>query len=662
MLALVSFPRSGNTFFRNLLYELYGIESSTFHREPGRSLDENWATYPVVKTHLLPHELPQELQAAKVVYIIRDGRDALVSLAHHRKDIIEPGTNYYNNLLESIIAEEGSYFGGWSRNVAEWTARATIVIRYEDLINDPIKETEKLRAIMDLPPPREERLPSFKDLKFGKPQYGAGSGAQYDPGIQSKNFRKGKSGSWQEEMPLDLHRLFWLLHGAQMEKHHYLDGQVEIGSFLQPKKVLLEVSKLYTKGNDGIKQYLDDLIAGLQIFVRHFPNWRIDLYHQGQIAPILDTSIIQEFIEAHEQEDYESRLLRIKAQIKDTLPEKLYDLLSHYYRQGPFRRLLAWYRSRVKQQQFKERNEAMRQRLASYHLIHLPLPQHYHLLAEVKVPKLVTVHDITHLLFPQFHTAHNIQLSEDGFRQSRADSAFYISISEASRRDAQAAYGIPDDHFRTIYEGVSGRFSKKHQEVPFAATRAKYGLPENGLFLMSLSTIEPRKNILQMIEAFRQMKRDHPEVEAYFFVCGNKGWLSDEVYASEAAFKKEGIYFSGFIDQEDLPLFYAHAHALCYASHYEGFGLPLLEAMQSGTPVIYGNNSSMPEVVKAGGIGVEAQELNEISSAMYNLLTNRVLHSELAKKAWEQANTFSLNKSAFHTLLYYEDIIAKSQG
>jgi glycosyltransferase involved in cell wall biosynthesis len=662
MIALVSFPRSGNTFFRNLLYELYGIESSTFHREPGRSLDENWANFPVVKTHLLPDQLPPELQAVKVVYIIRDGRDALVSLAHHRKDIIEPGTDYYNNLLETILAEEGSYFGGWSRNVAAWSARAAIVIRYEDLIHNPIEETEKLRAIMDLPPLREERLPSFKDLKFGQPQYGAGLGAQYDPSIQSKNFRKGKSGSWQEEMPKDLHRLFWLLHGEQMEAHQYVDGKPEVSSFLQPKQVLLEVSKLYTKGNDGIKQYLDDLVAGLQMFVRHFPNWEIDMYHQGQIASILDNTIIQQFIEEHEQEQYESWLLKIKADIKEALPERLYNSLSYYYRKGPFRRLLAWYRARVQQRQFKELNDAMQQRLAAYDLIHLPLPQHYHLLAKVDVPKLVTVHDITHQLFPQFHTAHNVQQSEAGIRQSIHDNAFYISISEATKRDFEEAYAIPADRIRTIYEGVSGRFSRKHQHAEFAAVRAKYGLPESGVFLMSLSTIEPRKNILRMIEAFRQMKREQPEIDAHFFVCGNKGWLSEDIFASEDEFKADSIYFSGFIDQEDLPLFYAHANALCYVSHYEGFGLPLLEAMQSGTPVIYGNNSSMPEVVGEGGIGVSPEDVNEIRRAMHILLTNKKFHKELTDKAWRQANTFSLNKSAFHTLLYYEDIIAKTQG
>lgn len=123
MIWLASFPRSGNTFFRNILYEVYGIASSEFHKEANKKVKPDFATYPVVKTHLLPSQLPKKLQNARSVYLIRDGRDALVSIAHHRRDIVVPGSNYNQNLLAAIMAIRGSFFGGWSGNVKKMVGK-----------------------------------------------------------------------------------------------------------------------------------------------------------------------------------------------------------------------------------------------------------------------------------------------------------------------------------------------------------------------------------------------------------------------------------------------------------------------------------------------------------------------------------------------------------
>src|SRR5690606_25886720 len=113
---IASFPRSGNTFFRNILYYVYGIESSTWHKETAYPVDENYAGFDFVKTHLLPSELEPNDVNIPAIYLVRDGRDALVSIAHHRSDIVEPGSDIKNNLKEAILAAEGSYFGGWSNN------------------------------------------------------------------------------------------------------------------------------------------------------------------------------------------------------------------------------------------------------------------------------------------------------------------------------------------------------------------------------------------------------------------------------------------------------------------------------------------------------------------------------------------------------------------
>lgn len=656
MIALVSFPRSGNTFFRNLLFELYGLESSTFHREEGRSLDENWATFPVIKTHLLPEELPAEMAAAKVVYILRDGRDALVSLAHHRKDIVEPGTDYYNNLLEAIVAPGGSYFGGWSENVQQWTKRADLIIRYEDLIADPLAQTERLRALLELPPAREEKLPSFTDLKFGRPQYGAGSGVQFDPGMLQKNFRKGKSGSWKAEMPEELQRLFWLIHGEAMQQHGYIDGRPVIGD--DKRRILIEVSKLFTNDNDGVKRYLDDLLIHLDIILPYLPHWKVDLLFQGQIQALqVANGQVQFEFKLEEKEAYEERLLAAKGWLKNALPATVYRILSGFYRRGPFRVFLAWLRENVIRWKH-DQDDGFKRQLEQYDLIHLPLPQHYHYTAVADTAKLVTVHDVTHRLFPDFHTPENIRLSEKGFRAAVADQAYFLAISQATADDLTTTYAVPSARTKRIYEGVSGRFNRRSaKDHDFGVLRKKYGIPHAEQFLMTLSTIEPRKNIKRVITAFQRLKSKGELPDTQLLICGKKGWLSDDLFATEEELRQQQIYFTGFIDDEDLPAFYAHAVALCYVSLYEGFGLPLLEAMQCGTPVIYGQNSSMPEVVGAGGIGVDARREEAIQTAIQQIVDNKQLREKLAEKAWQQAHKFSLLKSAYQTLLYYEAIV-----
>lgn len=667
MIALVSFPRSGNTFFRNLLFELYGLESSTFHREPHRELDENWAAYPVIKTHLLPEELPVEMRELKVVYIVRDGRDSLVSLAHHRKDLVEPGTDFYINLLEATLALGNSNFGGWSQNVRLWLPKASAVVKYEDLIVNPIAETERLRQLMPLPLPDKARLPSFQDLKFGQPAYGAGISQNEIENFAVKNFRKGKKGSWREEMPEEIQRLFWDLHRDPMLELGYTEGQFPPLAERPLKKVLIEISKAYTQDNDGVKRYLLDLLHHLMIFERIQPDWQIDLLFEGEIKALSEMQLDDLFAPFADQvaqieglRSYERVLLRLKAVIKGSLPKFAYRFLSELYRNGPFRRLLAGYRTKRVAASLQRKDKAYLDRLRQYDLLHVPLPQHFGKVTTINLPKVVTVHDLTHHLFPEYHTEENIRLAEQGMRLANTTNAHFIAISQATADDLIAANPETKQRTKVIYEGVSRRFNRSQKEKDFTQLRTKYQLPASGDFLLSLSTVEPRKNIRHIIESFKAMKTRYPNCQTQLYICGKKGWLTDDLYEQEQAYREHSIYFTGFVDDLDLPLFYAHARGVCYVSHYEGFGLPILEAMRSGTPVIYGDNSAMPEVAGEGGIGVDSRDQDQLIEAMYQLVSDDELHARLVAAAWRQANTFSLLKSTFKTLRYYEEVIDKT--
>ena len=231
MIWLASFPRSGNTFFRIAMYEVYGIESSAFHTIPNNPFDENYEDYSLVKTHLLPHQLVPDDPNIPAIYIVRDGRDALVSIAHQRKDLIEPGTDFMSNLREAIVAAEGSYFGGWSYNVLQWLERATIVIKFEELITNPIEEMERIRPWLEMAEPQLEKVPTFNDMKSKEMKYGSGLEMGYSPEELTRRrklfFRRGKIGSWKKDMPEDFHKLFWDLHGEAMRRMGYTDGEIK---------------------------------------------------------------------------------------------------------------------------------------------------------------------------------------------------------------------------------------------------------------------------------------------------------------------------------------------------------------------------------------------------------------------------------------------------
>ncbi len=226
MIWLASYPRSGNTFFRIILSEVYGIKSSEFSKDPNKQPLEDYHKYGVVKTHLLPHELTPSDTSIPAVYLVRDGRDSLVSMAHQRKDILKPGTDFEANLREAIIAAKGSYFGGWSTNVSQWLERASIVIRFEDLIKNPIECVERIRPYIDLPEPDISKLPGFEDLRekdyISKFDEGNLLSEEEKKKKRKNFFRRGKVGGWKDEMPWCLERLFRDLHGDVMEELGYL--------------------------------------------------------------------------------------------------------------------------------------------------------------------------------------------------------------------------------------------------------------------------------------------------------------------------------------------------------------------------------------------------------------------------------------------------------
>lgn len=217
MIWLVSYPRSGNTFVRNIFFEVYGLESGAYVRKrKGYVRTPNYRKFKIVKTHHLPRHTPLE-KGDKVIYLYRDGRDSLISSAHRRMSHNRGESVFLRNLFELILVNtKRRLFGGWSMHVDAWLPKADVVIKFEDLIKRPIDEIQKIQSIIELPTPQLSRLPTFESQKKGLVKYNA----KNEPNF----FRTGKPGEWKQEMPIDQQKVFWELHGKTAKKLGYQEG------------------------------------------------------------------------------------------------------------------------------------------------------------------------------------------------------------------------------------------------------------------------------------------------------------------------------------------------------------------------------------------------------------------------------------------------------
>jgi glycosyltransferase involved in cell wall biosynthesis len=662
MIVLASFPRSGNTFLRNILFEAFGLESSTYHLLPGKKLNPNYNQYPVVKTHLLPHQLPADLRSRPAVYIVRDGRDAVVSLAHHRSDIVEPGSDFENNLIEAILAQQGSHFGGWSENVKAWSIHASLILRFEDLIQNPMQEVLKLKSLLDLPEPDPAKIPTFRQLKFGKPRYGS----TYDRRpIAEQFFRKGRSNAWKEEMSPGIYRLFMSQHGQLIRELGYEDtGKSAVSPV---KKVLLEGTKFLDDYLDGVSRYVSELVHHYPILTKHQNDWEIDLLIGDKVFELvrpdkaIDPNLLRKELLAEYQEPdrylYEHILLALKKTIKKVIPANLYNRGRLFYINGPFRSQLLKLRQIVGYQKvkpFSNTTESLQKDFYKYDLAHAPLPQNLPNVTSFSKKYLVTVHDLTHFSHNEYHQVDNIVAAEEGFKQINEDRCSIISISENTRKDLEHLIDPSNHNIYTIPQGFNPeKFHPKLRNDVNTTINGKYGLPDNK-FILCLSTIEPRKNLANTIKAFTKFIEDNDSVDISLVIAGRNGWKYHEIDQHES---NPRIYFTGYIHDDDLAYIYARSHIFSYVSHYEGFGLPLLEAMGSGTPVVYGANSSMQEIVGNAGIPCNPNDPDSIATAFQTLLCCTETWKKYSERGRQCANQYTWIKTAFNTLEVYRQII-----
>lgn len=278
-----------------------------------------------------------------------------------------------------------------------------------------------------------------------------------------------------------------------------------------------------------------------------------------------------------------------------------------------------------------------------FHGVHSVVP------VSCPVPSVVTVHDLAFIRFPQTFRAYNRIYLDVATRLSVRRAARILVVSEHTRREVIGLLGVAPERVVVTPNAVREHFRPPDPAV-LETFRARKGLPEH--FVLYVGTLEPRKNLTTLLEAYAEVAQRQA---APLLVGGGKGWLYDAVFQRlEALGLRERVRFVGYLDEEELPLWYAAATVFVFPSIYEGFGMPPLEAMACGTPVVASNTSSLPEVVGDAGLTVSPYDPAALAEAISRLLADADLRQELRERGLQQARAYSWRVTAERTLAAYE--------
>ena len=269
-------------------------------------------------------------------------------------------------------------------------------------------------------------------------------------------------------------------------------------------------------------------------------------------------------------------------------------------------------------------------------------------------PVVTTIHDLAFEHLPQTFNRRSWMQLRLTVRRTARRAAHIITVSEYSRQDICRTYGIAPKRITVTPEAAPPHFAPVTSEKELLAIRENYGI--DGEYLLSLCSIHPRKNLIRLIEAYSRLRQSRPGVRLPKLVlAGKRGWLDSETFHAVQRNALDGdIVMTGYVADKDLPALYSGATCFVYPSFFEGFGLPVLEAMQCGVPVIAGNCTSLPEVVGEAGILFDPFDEQRLAEAIASVIDNPAYAARLRCRGLERAKEFSWTKTARLTLEVYE--------
>ncbi len=277
-----------------------------------------------------------------------------------------------------------------------------------------------------------------------------------------------------------------------------------------------------------------------------------------------------------------------------------------------------------------------------------------------RIPLVVSLHDVSYLEHPEyFRWLRSTQLTVT-VKRTVERAARILTPSEFSKRAIVRHYGIEDERVVVVPNAVSNWFRPLDRDTARAAIERRLGV--KGPFVLTVGDLQPRKNHLGLLRAFEDVMRAHPKLKHRLLFVGKETWytpkLRDAVKASSVA---DRVVFTGFVDDADLVTFYNACDLFVYPSFYEGFGLPILEAMACGRAVACSNTTAMPEVADSAGLLFDPANTGEIARAMTDILLDPELQARMERLGHQRAASFSWQRSAAQTLNVYYEVAGAEQ-
>ncbi|MBN1995828.1 MAG: glycosyltransferase family 4 protein [Anaerolineae bacterium] len=290
---------------------------------------------------------------------------------------------------------------------------------------------------------------------------------------------------------------------------------------------------------------------------------------------------------------------------------------------------------------------------AGIDLIHFPQTIIHPL--SLSIPCVLTFWDMQHEFFPEFFSESLLKWRRDTYQPSAQKAKIIIAPSQFTKQALISKYGIAEEKIRVIYFGVSAEFLQPLEQTTLAQIKTRYNLPPDYFFYPAASF--PNKNHCRLLQAFHKLTLSYPKLKLVLTGMANTAEADLQKIISDLDLRAKVLQL-GYVPYHHLPYLYAQATALVFPSLFEGYGIPVLEAMAIGCPVICSNTTSLPELVGEAALMVNPMDVEALTEAMRRILQDEMLRQRLVEKGRQQVAKFSWPQAVEQTIAVYRDILA----